>query len=305
MTITALLLVAALQAGPATTNEPTAASSAPKAAPPAPAAARQRLVMVPFRALEVAQGQADLLSEVALTEAARFKTVEVLGESDLAALLGHERQKALLGCQEDSCMAEIGGAMGASWLLVGSVGRIGQATRVDLKLIDVKKAKVLARVGETAEGPPDRAIAAVQRGLVALLSPVAGPPAPPVTRDATPGEGGHHPVISRVSVRRDGEVLVRHFKNFGKGCVAAPLPEIRVTRPPTAGTIELRRGDYPVEVSWLPGADIPCKGKVLPGLAVVYHAGPTGPSVDAFHYQVVSGVKLLRLFEFEVKVDVE
>jgi TolB-like protein len=305
MTISALLLVAALQSGPASTNEPSEASSAPKAAPAVPAAARQRLVLVPFRALEVAQGQADLLSEVALTEAARFKAVEVLGESDLAAMLGHEKQKVLLGCQEDSCMAEIGGAMGASWLLVGSVGRIGQATRVDLKLIDVKKAKVLARVGETAEGPPDRAIAAVQRGLVALLTPVAGPPAPPASRDATPGDAGHKPIVTRVTVRRGDEVLVRHFKNFGKGCVAAPLPEIRVTRPPTGGTVELRRGDYPVEASWLPGAEIPCKGKILPGLAVVYHAGPNGPSADAFHFQVVSGVKLLRLFEFEVKVEVE
>jgi TolB-like protein len=165
MTIAPLLLALSLLAEPAT-----AASLRP---------GHQKLAVLGFRALEVEFSLAALLSEVALTEAGRFKALEVLGDSDIATMLGHERQQLLLGCREDSaCMAQLAGAMGADYLLVGSVGRVGTSNRIDLKLIEVRKAQVLGRSGETLAGPPERIIAAVQGRVLELLRPLAGEPAP-------------------------------------------------------------------------------------------------------------------------------
>ncbi|HET6437062.1 MAG TPA: hypothetical protein VFG59_03305, partial [Anaeromyxobacter sp.] len=147
-------------------------------AEPPPSAVRGRLAVPGLRALQVEPALAELLSEVALTEAARFKALEVVGQSDIAALLGHERQEQLLGCQDDACMASLAGALGADYLLVGSVGRVGSSTRIDLKIVDVHLAKVLARIGETMSGRGEEAAEVVQRGVVELLTPIAGAPAP-------------------------------------------------------------------------------------------------------------------------------
>lgn len=96
------------------------------------------------------------LEELALTELSRSGRLEVIGRSDVTTLLGIERQKELLGCaQESACMAEIGAALGAPYLVAGSVGSSGTLLRVDLKLVQVATSKVIARVGEVVERDRD------------------------------------------------------------------------------------------------------------------------------------------------------
>src|SRR5688572_256451 len=60
-------------------------------------------------------------------------------------MLDAEQQKMLLGCDKESCMAEIAGAMGAERLVAGSVGALGAMFVVTLKLIDTKSAQVASR----------------------------------------------------------------------------------------------------------------------------------------------------------------
>jgi len=69
-----------------------------------------------------------------------------VGRSDIANLIGFERQKQLAGCKEDvSCAAEIAGALGVPFLASASIGRLGPVTIVNLKIIEVGKARVVAR----------------------------------------------------------------------------------------------------------------------------------------------------------------
>ena len=136
-----------------------------------------RLAVMEIRPLGTEPIKAELLSEVALTEAARFKPLETIGKSDITSLLGLEQQQRVLGCSEDSsCLAQLGGALGVDYLLVGSLGRLGALYRVDLKLVDPRKAKVLGRAGESVAGDEEKLVAAVQRAVRELLVPVAGEP---------------------------------------------------------------------------------------------------------------------------------
>lgn len=58
--------------------------------------------------------RAQLLTEVAVTEAARSGAFDVVGNSDVQALVGFERQRQLLGCGEtSSCITELAGALDA------------------------------------------------------------------------------------------------------------------------------------------------------------------------------------------------
>ncbi|MBI5068649.1 MAG: hypothetical protein HZB56_10450 [Deltaproteobacteria bacterium] len=158
-----------------------------RAAPPAPR--KTRVAVMEIRALGTEAHKAELLSEVALTEASGLERFEIIGRSDIASMIGFEQQKKVLGCADDSsCLAEIGGALGVDQVLVGSLGRLGALYRVDLKLVDAKKARVLARFGESVEGNEEKLVATVQRGVRALLAPLlGGDPPPPVAARPRPG----------------------------------------------------------------------------------------------------------------------
>jgi TolB-like protein len=135
--------------------------------------------------------KSDLLSEVALTEAASFDRFEIIGRSDIASMIGFEQQKKVLGCVEDSsCLAEIGGALGVDYVLIGSLGRLGTLYRVDLKVVDTKKARVLGRFGESVTNEEEKLVAAVQKGVRQLLTPIVTGggdlPPPVVAKPATP-----------------------------------------------------------------------------------------------------------------------
>jgi TolB-like protein len=174
---------------------------------------RPRLAVLGLRAISVDEAKVDLLSEVALTEASRFPSLDVMGRSDVAAILGFERQRQLLGCKEDAaCMAELGGALGADYLLVGSLGRIGNLLRLDLRLLDPRKARVLGRFGESIEGEEDRLLTALQRGVAELVGPIGGaPPAASRTRAqpaaAAPARSAGPARVAERGVRFNGRAL--------------------------------------------------------------------------------------------------
>ena len=77
--------------------------------------------------------------------AAEQGTFQVLSNADVAAMLDNEGQKQLMGCTETSCMAEIGQAMGAQFLLYAQVGQIGETYLTTVNMLDVEKAQVSAR----------------------------------------------------------------------------------------------------------------------------------------------------------------
>jgi hypothetical protein len=116
-----------------------------------------------------------LLSEVALTEAASFRGLDTIGRSDITSLLGFERERQLLGCSQDtSCLAELGGALGVDYLLTGTVGRVGALLRLDVKLVEGRRARVLGRSGVSLEARSELLVGATQNAVRSLLSQLTG-----------------------------------------------------------------------------------------------------------------------------------
>lgn len=131
---------------------------------------RVKLAVMDLGGFGLEEGQRALLSEVALTAAGASKRIETIGRSDIAAMLGFEKQKQMMGCGDDfSCIAEVGGALGVEYMITGSVGAIGELHRVDVKLVEVRKARVAARAGETVSGGVEDLVAAVQRSVRQVL----------------------------------------------------------------------------------------------------------------------------------------
>lgn len=133
------------------------------------------LGLSPMSNTDADRTRAELLSEVMLTEAGKSGFFKAFGRSEIQALLGFERQKQLLGCETDSsCTAEIIGGMGADYLLLGSIGRIGELVRVDVRLIDTVKSAPIARVGRDVRGDEEvltHVVRSMTREVLAPLTP--------------------------------------------------------------------------------------------------------------------------------------
>lgn len=137
-----------------------------------------RVAVLEIRPLATEAAKAELLSEIALTEAASMPGFDVIGKSDINSLIGFEKQKQVMGCSDDSaCLAEVGGALGVDYIMVGSLGKIGSMYRIDLKLVETRKARVRGRFGTSVEGQEEKLIVAIQKAVHQLLGPLAPGPA--------------------------------------------------------------------------------------------------------------------------------
>jgi TolB-like protein len=182
-----------------------AALAVPCAASAGAPAKRLRIAVLDIRPLATDVQKAELLNEIALTEAASMGNFDVIGKSDINAVIGFEKQKQVMGCSEDStCLAEIGGALGVEYILVGTLGTIGDLFRLDLKLVEAKKARVRSRIGVTVEGKESKLVAAVQKAVRDLLNPLISTElTPPVVSAPPPPAKEKDEKAARATEKRD------------------------------------------------------------------------------------------------------
>ena len=96
----------------------------------------------------------------------------VMSKSDIEAMLDLETMKDVMGCNEVSCMAELGGALGVKHLVSGVVAKVGASYLVTLKLINTKRAAVENRITMKWAGKPVGLSALVAAAAQELMLPV-------------------------------------------------------------------------------------------------------------------------------------
>lgn len=134
----------------------------------------------------VDKGLASLLSEVMLTELSSSKFI-VIGYSEIAAMVDNETGRESLGCDGTRCLAELGSALGARYLLHSSLGRIGTQYVLNLKLIDVDAATVKLRVTRQVDSSDETVLLQTVRAAVAeLMQDSTAAPAPVVAVAESP-----------------------------------------------------------------------------------------------------------------------
>lgn len=89
---------------------------------------------------------AQALTEHYAIALAKREGITVVTSKQIAALLGIERQKQLLGCEEDavSCAGELAAALGSDLVLSGTVTKAGASYLVNLSLVSTKTNKPVA-----------------------------------------------------------------------------------------------------------------------------------------------------------------
>ena len=126
-----------------------------------------------------------ILSRLKATD--RFSSV--LGSSDLQAMLSMEQQKAALGCEDDGCLAELGGALGVPLLFSADVGKVGGRFMLNMKILRVDEANVAARL-TLVYASVDEMIQELNEAVDALSAKVFGEAIPEsvIARSSTPIE---------------------------------------------------------------------------------------------------------------------
>jgi hypothetical protein len=140
----------------------------------------------------VTEKTATALTEALAAEVRKKAGAEVITQREINTVLSLERQKAMMGCASDACMAELGGALGVERLVNGDIARVGESLMVHFRLVEVARVRVAAQADRRLrKGSLDDLLDALP-AMVAELFPGAAQPAaepPRAAADPQPGAG--------------------------------------------------------------------------------------------------------------------
>ena len=145
---------------------------APAAEQPSPKKGKTTSVAVlDLTALGISPEVALNLTAIVAAEVGRYDDVKPVTRREVAALLDLERQKQLLGCNDDSCLSQVVGALGVAKIVSGQIGRIEGAYVLTLNLIDTRSAKVEARAVRTISVDAQKLVEATKSAVTELIGP--------------------------------------------------------------------------------------------------------------------------------------
>ncbi|MBW2700555.1 MAG: hypothetical protein JRF33_07015, partial [Deltaproteobacteria bacterium] len=81
----------------------------------------------------IEQEKMDALSDMAANVIREAGSYKVIGKDDIRATLSFEQQKSIMGCSDESCIAEVGGALGVRFIVVGNLSRFGESFLLNMK----------------------------------------------------------------------------------------------------------------------------------------------------------------------------
>ena len=122
-----------------------------------------------LRPTGLSEETAQNLTQVLTVEVKGVDGASVVSRQDINSMLQLNATKMELGCGDDSCMAQIGGALGVDRLIAGDAGRLGQTFIINLRLIDVRKGEIENRITETFNGDEEQLLRAVRHAGRELL----------------------------------------------------------------------------------------------------------------------------------------
>lgn len=148
---------------------------------------RARLLVLEFEGSGVDDNALRTINALVAESLSRSPRFDVVSSRELQTLVAMEAEKDLLGCDTQSCLSELAGAMGASLVVFGNVGQLGKLTVVTMSLFDATKAKAVGR--ERVEAAT---LEELPRALDAGLARLVGDGPPAVVEPAAPAapEGG-------------------------------------------------------------------------------------------------------------------
>ena len=99
--------------------------------------AREYIAIIDFEGINVSEGDAKAITQRLNSEMIKLEVYQVLERSEMKRLL-EEQKFQYLGCVDLNCAVELGKMIGAKYMVVGSISKVGNTYSIDSRLIDVK-----------------------------------------------------------------------------------------------------------------------------------------------------------------------
>ncbi|MEW5847600.1 MAG: hypothetical protein AB2A00_02260 [Myxococcota bacterium] len=144
----------------------------------------------------------------------------VISTKDVEDMLSLERQRQLMDCDSSSCIAEIAGALGADQILSVSLTKVASSMLLTLRLLDARRAQVLAYVTERVKaGDEEQVIDLVRPAVRRLVTPADEAAERNPTGKALLGAGVSGVVVS-------GVLFVAALGNLGLLVASQVVPRV-------------------------------------------------------------------------------
>ena len=133
------------------------------------AGSKPTLAIMPIVTPGLGNEASQVLDDSLLLAANQLGDYLVISKADVEALLGLSRMQDAMGCTDIVCSAEIGGALGAGYLLVARLAKIETRWYLSLRVIDVKMTRVLRAHQEDAGDNPSAFPSVARRAVFRLF----------------------------------------------------------------------------------------------------------------------------------------
>jgi hypothetical protein len=115
-----------------------------------------------------------VVTDSLLAEVRKMEGVTAIGMDEIADMLSHEANKQLLGCDDESCLAEIAGALGVDDIVTGKLTQVGNGRTMLVRRINQGRAEVVGSVSKRLESGSGEEFLAAVGPVVQELYPSKG-----------------------------------------------------------------------------------------------------------------------------------
>jgi curli biogenesis system outer membrane secretion channel CsgG len=134
-------------------NQPPAAKPASQAPAQPSGPHKMNIAVINLKSSSgVAAGESDLISDRLRGELFNTGKVNVMERDQMQEILKEQGFQQSGACSNEACMVEMGQLLGVEQLVTGSLGKVGSMFLVNLRIIDVKTAKISKVVSKDIKG---------------------------------------------------------------------------------------------------------------------------------------------------------
>jgi hypothetical protein len=119
----------------------------------------------------ITKDEAELLSDRLRAELFKTGMVDVMEREQMSEILKEQGFQQSGACTNESCLIEMGQILGVKKLVSGSIGKIGSMYLLNLRLIDIKTAKISKSVSEDIKGDLEDVVGRLARVAQDLFKP--------------------------------------------------------------------------------------------------------------------------------------
>lgn len=105
-----------------------------------------RLAVYNFQLDGIPAGMGRLVTASLLSEVRKLAGLYVIGMQEINEMLQHEKTKEVMGCSDDSCLAEIAGALGVDEIITGQLTERADGRVMIIRRINQRRAEVVTSV---------------------------------------------------------------------------------------------------------------------------------------------------------------